>query len=305
MPNSEPADAVEHGLGPQAYRLPDASHVGGVRLRVSDLPRSIAFYERVLGLLVLDERTDAAALGPNGGPALLVLETAAGTRRARRGAFGLFHFAMRLPDRATLGKFAAHLRDGGPAETGLRVQVGSADHLVSEAFYLSDPDGLGIEVYADRPRSRWRYDGRQLAMTTEPLDIGAVIAAADGHPWEGAPPGTSIGHVHLHVGDLDQAAAFYHQALGFDETVWSYPGALFMSAGGYHHHLGVNTWAPGPSASPDCARLLDWELVVPSPADVAHVGASLGAAGYGVDVSGNALRTADPWGIRVCVRAER
>ena len=138
-----------------------------------------------------------------------------------------------------------------------------ADHAVSEALYLTDPDGLGIEVYADRPRASWTYRGDELVMTTEPLDIGGLITAGEGSDWGGAPDGTTMGHVHLHVGDLARAEAFYHRALGFDKTVWSYPGALFFSAGGYHHHLGTNIWSPGPSARADEAKLLEWELVVP------------------------------------------
>ena len=139
-----------------------------------------------------------------------------------------------------------------------------SNHLVSEAVYLSDPDGLGIEVYADRPRGTWQHEGRQLVMATEPLDVEDVVRAGGGEPWSGMPAGTTLGHVHLFVGDLDAAARFYHEGLGFDKTVWSYPGALFLSAGGYHHHLGTNTWAVGavPAGEGD-ARLLEWEIVLP------------------------------------------
>jgi catechol 2,3-dioxygenase len=295
--SGQPA-AVERGIAPSGYRLPDAAHIGGVRLQVSDLQQSIEYYRRVLGLSVIDSTRNSAALAPSGGTTLLTLESADGIHPSRRGAFGLFHFAVLLPDRPALGRFAAHL-------VTLDAHVGAADHLVSEAFYLSDPDGLGIEVYGDRPRSSWQYHGRQLAMTTDPLDVRSVIAAANGQPWKGAPAGTTMGHVHLHVGNLDDAATFYHRALGFDETVWDYPGALFMSAGGYHHHLGVNTWAPGPASPPDRARLLDWELVVPSAVDVGAAAASLQGAGYSVDSSADTALASDPWGTRVRIRAER
>jgi catechol 2,3-dioxygenase len=180
-----------------------------------------------------------------------------------------------------------------------------ADHLVSEALYLSDPDGLGIEVYADRPRGTWQRRDRELAMTTDPLDISSVIAAGGGESWDGAPPGTTMGHVHLHVGDLDAAEGFYHRALGFDKTVWSYPGALFMSAGAYHHHVGTNTWAPGPSPSPDQARLLEWELLVPASDDVAAVARSLRAGGYTPEDTAGGVTATDPWGTRLRVQAER
>jgi catechol 2,3-dioxygenase len=244
-----------YGIAPPAFRLPDATHVGGVRLQVSDLRQSVEYYEQVLGLRVYAATADGATLGPHGVDRPLVwLQTGSGVSPARRGAFGLYHFAILLPDRAALGRFAAHL-------SALGVRVGMADHLVSEALYLWDPDGLGIEVYADRPRSAWRQQDGELVMTTEPLDFGNLIAAAGEGPWEGTPPGTRIGHVHLHVGSLDEAEAFYHAALGFDKMVWNYPGALFLAAGGYHHHLGTNVWSPGPPAKENEARLIDWDTI--------------------------------------------
>ena len=134
-------------------------------------------------------------------------------------------------------------------------------------------------------------------MTTIPLDVDDLIAAAKGEPWTGAPAGTMIGHVHLYVRDIDQAAAFYHDALGFDKIVWSYPGALFMSAGGYHHHLGTNTWAAGaPLAADDDARLLEWEVVVPTARDVADAARSISDAGHPVECSGTGTRRARPVG---------
>src|SRR5690606_740815 len=144
---------------------------------------------------------------------------------------GLYHFAILVPDRATLGRFVAHL-----AATGVR--FGASDHLVSEALYLRDPDGLGIEVYVDRPRSEWATSRRKLEMATEPLDLARVASAGQGEAWGGQPAGTRIGHVHLRVADRERSATFYHHGLGLDKMVWSYPGALFLSAGGYHHHLG-------------------------------------------------------------------
>ena len=161
-----------------------------------------------------------------------------------------------------------------------------------------DPDGLGIEVYADRPRTLWRQRGVELLMATDPLDIEDVIAAAGGRRWDGVPSGTAIGHMHLHVGDLAAGEAFYHAALGFDKTVWSYPGALFLAAGGYHHHLGTNIWAPGPPATPNEARLMEWELVAPggTAADAAN---SLHRAGYVAEQTDAGYSVEDPWGTRV------
>ena len=231
-------------------------------------------------------------LGSHDERPLVELQTRAGVAPARRGAFGLYHFAILLPDRAALGRFAAHI-------ASLGIRVGMADHLVSESLYLWDPDGLGIEVYADRPRSAWKRNGRELAMTTDPLDIDNVIAEGAGVTWDGAPAGTTMGHVHLHVGSLEAAEAFYHRAIGFDKTVWSYPGALFMSAAGYHHHLGTNMWSPGPPPAPDQAQLLEWGLVLPSIADVTAVGQSLRAAGHRTEHAAGGFVTADPWHTRL------
>ena len=277
--------------------MPDASRIGGVRLQVSDLQRSLEYYRQVLGLAVYTSTEADATLGPHGEDRpLLTLRTRRGVTRARRGAFGLYHFAILLPDRAALGRFAAHV-------SALAVHAGMADHLVSEALYLWDPDGLGIEVYADRPRERWQQRGRELTMTTDPLDVAGVIAAAGGEPWSGPPAGTTMGHVHLHVGSVEEAEAFYHRALGLDKTVWSYPGALFLSAGGYHHHLGTNVWSPGPAPSADHAQLLEWEILVPSPDDVSGAGRSLRAAGYAAEDGEDGLAVRDPWGTRLRVRS--
>ncbi|MFN2564220.1 MAG: VOC family protein [Gemmatimonadaceae bacterium] len=291
-----------YGIAPPGYRLPDATHLGRVRLQVSDLERSLTYYGDVLGFRVLERSGGRATLGAHGDdrPLLELVERVGATPVPRRGRLGIYHFAILLPDRAALGRFIGHLGRIG-------ARAGMSDHFVSEAVYLQDPDNLGIEVYADRPRSAWRHEGRQLAMATEPLDARSVAAAAAaGEPWAGMPPGTVIGHVHLHVGDIDEATAFYHAGLGLDKVVWSYPGALFLSAGGYHHHLGTNTWAAGaPPAGEGDARLLDWEIVVPRPDDVDAAARSLESAGYAVARDGRASWTAtDPWGTTLRLVAE-
>ncbi len=288
---------LDYGLPPSGYRLPDATHVGRVRLQVRDLQRSLDYYTGVIGLRVVEHDDDTAALAAHGDDRPLVrLHADPGTQPVpRRGVFGLYHFALLLPDRASLGRFVTHL-------AALNVRAGAADHLVSEALYLTDPDGLGIEVYADRSKDTWRHAQRELAMASDPLDFAAVAAAGLGAPWTGAPTGTTMGHVHLHVGDLDDARRFYHDALGFDVTVWSYPGALFFSAGGYHHHLGTNTWSSGPAATDMQARLLDWELLLPQAEDTAAAAGSLIAAGYPAMPDGAAWTASDPWGTRVVLR---
>jgi catechol 2,3-dioxygenase len=281
-----------YGIRPPTYRLPDATRVGAVHLQVSDLARSLAYYTGVLGFRVISQDSASAQLGAHGDDTVLVaLYERRGARPVpRRGRLGLYHFAVLLPDRAALGRFVTHLSDVG-------AYAGSADHLVSEALYLSDPDGLGIEVYADRPRASWEVRGTELSMTTEPLDLRALVRAAGEGQWTGMPAGTSIGHVHLHVGTLKEAEAFYHGALGLDKVVWSYPGALFLSAGGYHHHLGTNTWAAGAAAaSEDDARLIEWELVLPSSSDVEAAVTHVRAAGYQVHDAGADRQITDPWG---------
>jgi catechol 2,3-dioxygenase len=268
-----------------------------VRLQVADIARSLAYYERVLGFRVVRrDDSGAAALGAAGSDApILELRERLGARpHPKRGQLGLFHFAILLPDRASLGRLVRHLSEIG-------AYAGMSDHLVSEALYLTDPDGLGIEVYADRPRTDWRYAGRELQMATIPLHVEDLMAAGGTERWTGMPNGTSIGHVHLHVGDLEKAAAFYHEALGFDKVVWSYPGALFLSAGGYHHHLGTNTWAAGAQpATDEDARLVEWELVMPDAASVSAAGASVEASGGSVERSADgSILARDPWGTAV------
>ena len=279
----------DYGIAPPAFRVPNESHVGRVRLQVSDLARSIAYYQDVLGLRVISEDDASPRLAPADTNAPLVeLHYERGTRPIPRGGvLGLYHFAILLPSRVALGQFVRHL-------ARKHVQFGAADHAVSEAVYLWDPDGLGIEVYADRPRDQWQTDGRELVMTTERLNLhGLVEAAASTNDWTVMPSGSRMGHMHLSVGDLEQASRFFHRGLGLDTVVWSYPGALFMSAGGYHHHLGTNTWSMGARPpAPQDARLLEWEFVMPSAADVHAAEANLRTAGY----EPRAGVITDPWG---------
>jgi catechol 2,3-dioxygenase len=292
---------AEYGIAPAAYRLPAATRLGRVRLQIADLNRSIAYYENVIGFRVVKREAGVAAMAPRNDDRVIVeLREKPGARGVgRRGRIGLYHFAILLPDRAALGRFVKHL-----AEIG--VHAGMSDHFVSEAVYLSDPDGLGIEVYADRPRTDWKTVDRQLTMTTIPLDVRDLVAAAGDEPWTGAPAGTVLGHVHLYVNDIDDAERFYHAGVGFDKVVWSYPGALFMSAGGYHHHLGTNTWAAGaPLSTDDDARLIEWEIVVPTTADVEQAAAAIAAAGFSTSRDGDEVTVRDPWGTQLRLVADR
>ena len=302
MTTSQMPESAEgqRGIRPREYRLPESTRLGSVRLQVADLDRSVLFYERFLGMRVIRRTDDSVGLGAYGEDREIVhlrqLESARPV--PKRGLLGLYHFAILLPDRASLGRFVAHL-----AEIGAR--AGMSDHFVSEAVYLTDPDGLGIEVYADRPRDAWRYDERQLHMTTNPLDVDDLVRAAGAEKWTGMPPGTVLGHVHLYVDDIDKAAAFYHDALGFDKVVWSYPGALFLSAGGYHHHLGANTWAKGaPHATDADARLLEWEIIVPTPRYAEEAARHVKGAGYEVKAEAGEWVLTDPWGTSLRLVAE-
>ncbi len=293
-----PATPGSYGLAPSGARLPDTTRLGPVRLQVADLDRSLAFYVSALGMRVLERDGASAGLAAQGSDRPLIeLRARPGAAPAGRPTrLGLYHFALLLPDRPALGALVRHLAAEG-------VRFGAGDHLVSEAFYLSDPDGLGIEVYADRPRSSWRRVGRELMMASDPVDVEGVLAAAEGRSWTGLAAATTVGHVHLHVGDLARANAFYGDALGFDRMVWSYPGATFFGAGGYHHHLGANTWA-GPGARPagaQDARLLEWTIELPSATDVAVVAANLSDFGLAHRSDGDAVIVDDPWGTTVRV----
>ena len=303
---AQPATPGSYGEAPSGFRLPDATRLGGVRLQVADLERSLAYYRDTLGFRVRRHGDGRAELSAHGADAVLVelVERAGANPAPRRGRLGLYHFAILLPDRAALGRFVRHLGEAG-------VPAGASDHLVSEALYLQDPDNLGIEVYSDRPRSEWKRAGRELMMATDPLDLAGLVHAAGDAPWTGMPAGTTIGHVHLHVGDIAAAAAFFSEGLGFDRMVWHYPGALFLGAGGYHHHLGTNIWAgSGAKApAPDDAQLLEWTVIVPDDASVAAAGKSLDSAGFGTERGpggSNDLVARDPWGTQVRITsAER
>jgi catechol 2,3-dioxygenase len=299
---AERAIPGSYGRAPRGFRLPEGTRLGPVHLQIADLNRSLAFYQTTLGLQVLRRDGPHAVLGPQDSDTVLVMlhEHPGARETPRRGRLGLFHFAILLPDRSSLGRFARHLEEIG-------VAAGAADHLVSESLYLQDPDNLGIEVYADRPRSTWRRVGRQLMMTTDPLNLEG-LERAEATSWTGMPSGTVIGHVHLHVGHLATASDFFSEGLGFDATVWDFPGALFFAAGGYHHHVGANTWA-GRGAQPPTeadAQLLEWTIELPDITALAPLADSLARAASPMKRLGEAgaepaLLTRDPWGTRLRV----
>ena len=260
--------------------------VGAVSLTVSDLGRSQQFYERVIGLVPASD----GLLGAPGEPFLVLYGDRSAPPLNGR-ATGLYHFAILMPTRADL---ARSLRRIAEARWPLD---GASDHLVSEALYLSDPDGNGIEIYRDRPREQWRRREGRLEMATIPLDLDTLMVES-GDASAGVPSGTTIGHVHLQVADLDEAERFYSGALGLDVTVRGYPGALFVSAGGYHHHLGLNTWhsAGASPPLPGSVGLRSFEVRLPDRAAFEHTFERVRAAGIeGETVDGGVL-VRDPSG---------
>ncbi|PYE50546.1 VOC family protein [Deinococcus yavapaiensis] len=295
-----PFDQV--GQNPTRHALPANVQLGPVVLQIADLDASLDFYTNVIGLHLHgreEGQARAARLGTPEGEVLIELREKKGVKYApHRGRLGLYHVAVLLPTRADLGRFIRHA-------LGLGVHVGQSDHHYSEATYLKDPDGLTVEVYRDRPRDEWRVtqDG-EIIGGGDLLDLGALDEAAGDAPWRGVPTGTTLGHLHFYVGDLDEAARFYHAGLGFPKVSWSaFPSALFLGAGGYHHHLGLNTWAAGSAPSgDDDARLLTWDLVLPDEATVERTARSLRAEGFSVTVTPSGLLADDPWGITVRLR---
>jgi catechol 2,3-dioxygenase len=280
--------------------IPSDTHIGKVRLRVADIDALSEFYERVVGLRDVERDGELVRLGPEGGEPLVELVAAPGAPTAPSFSTGLFHLAILVPDRAEL---ARSLRRVGGA--GWRL-TGASDHLVSEALYLRDPEGNGIEIYRDRPREQWGHEGGELRMATLPLDLEAVLGElGDGdEPANGMPAATTMGHVHLQVADIPAAEGFYNGALGLDVTVRSYPGALFLAAGGYHHHVGVNTWqSQGAPPPPEGALGLDrYELVLPSPDERDAAAERLGESGDPLRLDEGVLAT-DPSGNRVLLTA--
>ncbi len=261
--------------------------LGAVSLTVSALERSLQFYTDTLGFSVRRRGDGTAELGTEA-LALLHLREQPGAHRKPPHTTGLYHYAILVPGRADLARALQRL-------AGVRYPIdGASDHLVSEALYLADPDGHGIEIYADRPRSTWPTLDGQLRMDTLPLDVDSLMAepAADPRPWTGLPAGTRIGHVHLHVSDLRAAEAFYREVIGFELMVRYGNSASFLSAGGYHHHIGINTWAGAGAPPPpsDCVGLLHFTILLPDADEIAGVAARATAAQIPVEgVQGGVL----------------
>lgn len=264
--------------------------LGYVHLTVSDLERSLAFYQRSLGFQVRRREGHTAYLGA-GRDYLLVLTQRSGAIHVP-GRTGLYHFAILVPSRLSLAQSLRNL-----IETEAKL-TGGADHLVSEALYLSDPDGNGIELYRDRPRSEWEYQNGMPKMATEPLDYQGVLdeLESDPNPGPGLHPDTVLGHIHLHVAHLSGAVAFYEEVLGFDLVAAIQGSAAFLSAGGYHHHVGINTWngVGAPPPPPKAVGLRYFTVQLPSEEEQAELVARLENANVAFEKREEGLTVKDP-----------
>ena len=282
-PQPNPTDTIDPG-----------TTVGLLALSVADLERSLAFYTGPIGLALLARNGGEATLGVGDHPLLLLREQPGAEPWPRGGGSytGLYHFALLLPTRLDLGLWLNHwMSQGLPLP-------GQGDHLVSEALYLEDPDGHGIEIYRDRPRDEWTWQNGQVRMATDPVDIVGLLTAArhSDRPWAGMPEGTRLGHMHLQVGDIPAAAAFYHDILGFD-IVAAMPSALFVSAGGYHHHIGMNIWHSRGATPPPAESVTLRFFTIDLPTEEARqaVVTRLNAAGVRHVEQGAVVALADPW----------
>jgi catechol 2,3-dioxygenase len=292
-----------HQQSPPHPSLHPATTVGHVALTVADLKRSIDFYSENIGLRVLEQSASSALLGVADEP-LLMLEEQPGARawpRDGRSFTGLYHFAILVPTRVDLGRWLAHwLKQDMP-------QPGQADHFVSEAFYLEDPDGHGIEIYRDRPRDEWQWENGSVRMGADPIDIRSLLEEAQrsADPWTNMPVGTRIGHIHLQVRDIEETAAFYRDLLGFD-IVARMPSALFMSAGGYHHHIGSNVWhSRGAEQAPSgYVNLQHYTILVPSEEARDQIAQRLSAANVALETSNGAVAVQDPSEIELRIEVD-
>ncbi|MFE8696224.1 VOC family protein [Cytobacillus sp. FJAT-53684] len=269
--------------------------VSHVYLKVADLQRSINFYQQVIGFQVIEQTENKASLSADGRTPLLTIEQPENIHPKQPRTTGLYHFALLLPSRSDLAKVIEHfIKIGYPLQ-------GASDHLVSEALYLADPDGNGIEIYADRPASTWKWNHDEVVMSTERLDIESILAEGDGMSWGGLPAGTLMGHIHLHVSDLQKTEEFYSKGLGFD-IVTRYGGqALFISTGRYHHHIGLNTWngTGAPAPSENSVGLKNYTLVYPNEEARKGTVANLNQIGAAVTQENGQFIVKDPSGNQI------
>lgn len=277
------------------------TRIGAVSLTIRNLERSLAYYQERLGFQLHHQDGRVAYLGA-GGPDLLILHEAPDAPEPAHNATGLYHFAVLVPSRRHLALMLRHL-----AESRTPLQ-GFADHLVSEAIYMGDPDGNGIEIYRDRPRSEWPRKGNEVQMASDPLDFEGIMAELDGEDeaWSGLHHDTTMGHIHLKVRNIPETDRFYQEVIGFDLMQHFGSRATFMSAGGYHHHLGANTWhsAGGPPPPAGAIGLRSYEVVLPDEAALDEVVKRMEAAGTPIEQTSKGYQVQDPAQNTVVLRAE-
>lgn len=283
-------------------KLPDGTKIGRVRLRVHDIEQTRKFYESTLGLEVLAVEGENLNLGVAPDRVLVQLMADPGAQQRPRRSTGLYHFALLVPDRRELAVVLERLLSRSyPLQ-------GAADHYVSEAVYLADPEGNGIEVYADRSREEWFTDSGEMRMGTISLDVDDLLSTLETYPDRPIhlPGDTRVGHVHLHVSDLDQAIAFYRDVIGFELMMKYGPSAGFLSAGGYHHHIGVNTWVgEGAAPPPDGATgLVDYAILVPDGSELERIAGRATESGYAVDKGDGLVRIADPSDNKIVIKVD-
>ena len=272
------------------FTIHPATTVGAVTLAVADLARMSRYYQQVIGLQLLAQDEQTAVLGVDNQAIVRLIVRPSGQQH--RGATGLYHLAILLPSQTDLGHWLKHY-----VATQQRMVDGAGDHLVSEALYLTDPEGNGLEMYRDRPRHTWEIIDGQVKMDTLPVDLPALIAAAPDAPFRELPVSTRLGHVHLQVNDIPRAVWFYQDVLGFDYMT-GFASAAFMAAGGYHHHIGLNTWHSRGAAPPpaDALGLAHYTVVLPD-ADARHTLLDrLDAANVAFEPHGEEILTRDPAG---------
>nr|WP_295462640.1 VOC family protein [Mesorhizobium sp.] len=271
-------------------------HIGAVRLKVRDLDAVSAFYQTVLGLTSIETGDRRVTLGTGATPLLELVGDPTLANFDPRQA-GLFHTAFLMPTRSDLARWLAYVM-------AARVPLqGASDHIVSEALYLADPEGNGIEVYTDRPVSRWRGPKGEIQMSTDPLDVQELLRGAEGTDWTGFPEDGSIGHVHLQVGDTAEADRFYRDVLGLDIAA-RYPGASFYGSGGYHHQLAGNVWNSRRAGKrpEDMAGLDAVQILVRDAADLAAIAARADSAGITSIKDTGGLTLHDPWGTSITIK---
>ena len=272
------------------------TYVTNVEIKVSDLQRSLTYYQEVIGFKVLQQESHKATFTADGKTALLTIVQPETVEEKTRFTTGLYHFALLLPSRRDLANVISHFHKNG-------VYFGASDHDVSEALYLSDPDKNGIEIYADRPEDKWTWHSNQVHMVTEPLNIQSILAEGN-DTWSGLPTGTVMGHIHLSVSNLTEAEEFYTKGLGFDIVTRYGTQALFISTGCYHHHIGLNTWYSenAPKLGEHQVGLKTFSLRLDNEQQVATMKENLRAIDAPVTDIAGGFQTEDPAGNKILLK---